>query len=152
MSKETMQRAEVVSPEGISKAEMEIEAVEAMQKSVEMPQVQFKDRVGDVPVQKHMQVPAVLTVEKVVEIPQEVQKMVNGAIVESLETVETLPTSQEAAHVALLETGGMIDVVTEATLEEHPGRDAAAVARYTWIAGGGGKKVKVRSCCTATRG
>ena len=71
MSKETMQRTE--SLEGISQAEMEIKAMEAkmseetMQKSDEMPQVQFNDRVVNVPGQKHIQVPAVQTVQKVVD-------------------------------------------------------------------------------------
>merc|ERR1712227_1168997 len=50
--------------------ERQVPMVQTVQKFVDVPQVQYIDKVVEVPVQKERQVPMVQTVQKFVDVPQ----------------------------------------------------------------------------------
>ena len=54
----------------LTASEVHVPHVQTVQKTVEVPQVQYEDQVVHVPVQKHVHVPMVQTVQKSVEVPQ----------------------------------------------------------------------------------
>merc|ERR1712122_408361 len=77
-------------------AQRQIPMVQTVQKTIEIPQLQYIDKVVDVPVVQVVQVPQVQVVEKTVEIPQLqiVEKIVE---IPEIQTVQGTQTSESLA-------------------------------------------------------
>merc|ERR1711945_75660 len=84
-------------------AQRQIPMVQTVQKTIEIPQMQYIDKVVDVPVVQVMQVPQVQVVEKTVEIP-EIQTVQGTQTSESLGTAPVRQVAQ-AEIVEVVEMG-----------------------------------------------
>merc|ERR1712061_899379 len=87
----TVQRKKPIIQEHITEVTRVVEEVVPVQKvvhvPVEVPQVQYIDRIVDVPVVKQRQVPSVQKVQKTVEVPQ-IQTIEKVVEIPQVQTVE----------------------------------------------------------------
>merc|ERR1719480_232117 len=72
--------------------------IQTVPRTVEIPQVQYVDKVVDIPVQKQRQVPMVQTVQKTVEIPQ-IQYIDVPVPVQKQRQVPMVQTVQETVEI-----------------------------------------------------
>merc|ERR1712209_380195 len=90
----------------------QVPTVQTVQKTVEVPQLQFIDKVVDIPVVAQRQIPMVQTVEKTVEIPQLqiVEKIVE---IPEIQTVQGTQTSESlgTAPVRQVAPAEIVEVV-----------------------------------------
>merc|ERR1712107_706044 len=106
-------------------AQRQIPMVQTVQKTIEIPQLQYIDKVVDVPVVQVVQVPRLQVVEKIVEVP-EIQTVQGTQTSESLGTAPVRQVAQ-AEIVEVVEMGAPLPAesappmfVTAPVLEAPP--------------------------------
>merc|ERR1712203_710512 len=87
--------------------QMQVPMVSKVQKTVEIPQIEFVDHHVHVPVHKHRHVPMVSVVQKHMEVPviQTVEKIVDVPVVKQIDVpqVTTIEKIVEVPHVQTVE-------------------------------------------------
>merc|ERR1712064_129760 len=83
----------------------QVPAVQRVQKMVEVPQLQFIDRVVDIPVVQQRQVPTVQTVQQTIEIPQMqyIDKVVDVPVVQVMQ-VPQLQVVEKIVEIPEIQT------------------------------------------------
>merc|ERR1711920_602016 len=85
--------------------QMQVPSVQKVQRTVEVPQVQYIDRVVDVPVVKQRQVPSIQKVQKPVTVPviETVEKIVDVPVIKQVE-IPQIQTIEKVVEIPQVQT------------------------------------------------
>merc|ERR1712066_778885 len=88
----------------------QVPSIQKIQKTVEVPQVQYVDRIVDVPVVKQRQVPAIQKLQKTVEVPQVqyIDRVVAAPAVTTIPTTTMVAPLVEAFAAPMPTTYGVL--------------------------------------------
>merc|ERR1711907_624901 len=92
-------------------------AIQTVQKLVDVPQVQFIDKVVDVPVVKNVEVPMIQKVQKMVKVPiiETIEKVIDVPVVKHVEVpqIQQVPGENRVVSIPQAPTRQVAPAITE---------------------------------------